>query len=357
MLIGIAVLIILGLIIFIVSAEIAAAPEQAAAEESLAIPAGDQPPINALPESPSVTTLVFGGDVMLSRVVGQKMAKYGDWTWPFLNVAPVMSAGDLAIINLESPFTNGGNHLVKTGSFSFNADPEAVAGLKLAGIDVVSLANNHILNQGVKGIEDTKKILIANGIYSAGAGLNADEAYQPAIKEINGLKFGFLGFAYPNDNSVATASSAGLANLDIAAMVKAVTGLKARVDVVIILMHAGTEYVSRPNGQQTAFARAAIDAGADLIIGHHPHWTQTTEIYRGKPILYSLGNLIFDQMWSTETQEGALARAVWVDKKLEKIEIIPIIIRDYGQAVITTSTTERHRVLDRMGLENNTIEL
>jgi len=356
LLIGIAVLIILGLIIFIVSAEIAAAPEKSINERALSITTGNQTPAGNLPEPPPITTLIFGGDVMLSRVVGQKMAKDGDWTWPFKDIASVLSAADLAIINLESPFTFGGSHLVKTGSFSFNADPEAVAGLKSAGIDVASLANNHILNQGAKGIDDTRKILADNGMAAVGAGLNADEAYQPTIKEINDLKFGFLGFAYPDDNSVAGASTPGLANLNIAAMADAVADLKAEVDVIIILMHAGVEYVSRPNNQQTAFARAAIDAGADLVIGHHPHWTQTTEIYREKPILYSLGNLVFDQMWSTETQEGALARAVWVDKKLKKIEIIPIIIRDYGRAEIAGGAAKR-RVLDRMELKDGMIEL
>ncbi|MFA6593626.1 MAG: CapA family protein [Candidatus Buchananbacteria bacterium] len=316
------------------------------------------PPADSLPETPAITatTLIFGGDVMLSRNVGQKMAKYQDWSWPFANIAGLLADADLAIINLESPFTIGGSHLVKTGSFSFNADPQALEGLTQAGIDVVALANNHVLNQGKKGIADTQKLLTANGIAFAGAGLNETQARQPAIKEVNGLKFGFLSYAYPDDYSVAGTSTAGLAGMDIKKMASDVNRLKTEVNIVVILMHAGIEYTNKPNGQQIAFAHAAVDAGADMVIGHHPHWVQTAEIYNGKPILYSLGNLIFDQMWSLQTQQGALAEVTLTDKQINSIRIIPIKIIDYGQATLATGT-DKELTLNRMGLNDEIINI
>ncbi|MFA6526257.1 MAG: CapA family protein [Candidatus Buchananbacteria bacterium] len=352
----IALILLLGLAIFIITAEIAAAPEKKAVSQPAEILAGYVAPANALPESPIITTLIFSGDVMLSRVVNQKMEKYGDWAWPFKNIASTTAAADITIINLESPFTISSNHLVKTGSFSFNADPRSIDGLKLAGVDVAALANNHMTNQGAKGISDTGKILSENNIVPIGAGLNSAEARQPVIKEVNGIKFGFLSYAYPDDYSVAGKANAGIANMSLEKMTADVKALKPQVDNVIILMHAGTEYVNKPNRQQTDFAHATIDAGADLVIGHHPHWVQTTEIYKGKPILYSLGNLIFDQMWSTETQEGALARIILKDKIIDKIEIIPISIHDYGQAVIVADPLQKNKILNRMGLKSDTIE-
>ncbi|HNS34085.1 MAG TPA: CapA family protein [bacterium] len=317
-----------------------------------------EPASGNLPEPEmATTTMVFGGDVMLSRNVGQKMEKYNNWQWPFEDIAPLTTAADLAVINLESPFTIGGSHLVLTGSFSFKADPQAVAGLNLAGIDIVSLANNHILNQGAKGISDTQKTLTDNSIDFIGAGLDEQAARHPVIREINQIKFGFLAYAYPDDYSVAATATPGIANLNIDKMQLEVDQLKAQADVVIVLMHAGIEYKKLPNFEQQQFARAAIDAGADLIVGHHPHWVQSVEIYQGKPILYSLGNLIFDQMWSQETREGALAKIIWRGTDIEKIEIIPVIIEDYARPRLADSAGEAGRIFQRMGLESSIIDL
>lgn len=303
---------------------------------------------------PAITTLMFGGDVMLSRNVNQQSIKYG-WGWPLKSIASTTATADLFAINLESPFTIGGSHLVKTGSFSFKADPQSLSTLILAGVDLIALANNHTINQGRPGISDTQKLLTENNIAFAGAGLNETEARAPAVKEINGAKFGFLSYAYPDDYSVADASTFGIADMDVDKMTIDVSRLKQQVDLVVVMMHAGYEYTNSPNRQQKDFAHAAIEAGADLVIGHHPHWVQTTEIYNGRPILYSLGNLVFDQMWSKETAEGALAKVIVDNKKITSIEIIPIIIKDYGRAEFADSQTKQ-AILKRMGLKNEWLE-
>lgn len=295
-------------------------------------------------------TLLFGGDAMLSRVVGSKTVASKNWGWPFAHISSTLAAADLTIINLESPFTIGNNHVVTTGSFSFNADPMMVQGLKDAGVDLVSLANNHILNQGRKGLADTMSVLQENGIAFAGAGLNETAARQPVIKEVGGVKIGFLAYAYPDDYQVATEKQPGTANLDADKMRADVAALKPQVDLVIILLHAGTEYENQPNKQQIAFAHAAIDAGADLIVGHHPHWVQQVEQYNGKTIIYSLGNLVFDQMWSTETTEGALASVKITNKQISGISYAPIVIEDYGQPKIVTDPARWDKIIKRMGL-------
>lgn len=306
---------------------------------------------------PRETALVFGGDVMLSRVVGQKMVKYKDYNWPFAKVADIFSSADIASVNLESPFKKSGNHVVLTGSFAFDADPRAMGGLQTAGIDLVTLANNHFGNQGQVGMIDTFSLLDDNHIEYIGAGTTTASAHQGKIIEVHGVKFGFLGYAYPDDLYNATGKLAGIANMDILTAKRDVTELKKQVDVVIVQMHAGVEYVTTPNKQQKDFAHAVVDAGADIVIGHHPHWVQVTEIYQGKPILYSLGNLVFDQMWSRETQQGAVAKVIFNNQKLQSIKIIPIHINDYGQPSIVGDAKEQKEILKRMGLAVDMIYL
>ncbi|MFA6918677.1 MAG: CapA family protein [Patescibacteria group bacterium] len=306
---------------------------------------------------PKETIMAFGGDVMLSRVVGQKMVKKNDFAWPFEKIGNEFKKVDLAIVNLESPFTiSSGSHLVQTGSFSFNADPKSMAGLEEAGIDLISLANNHFGNQGQKGMLDTFKTLNDNGIGYVGAGKNDREAHAPYIKEINGVKFGFLSYAYPEDLYLATSVKAGMANMNLGKAKSDIDSLKKQADVIIVLVHAGTEYVAKANSQQIAFDHGVIDAGADLVIGHHPHWVQNIENYKGKYIIYSLGNLIFDQMWSQETREGAIAKVYFQDKELEKIEILPIVINDYGQPDLAIGS-QKSKILKRMGLSSGEIKL
>lgn len=314
-----------------------------------------QPIINSLPLR---TSLVFGGDAMLSRVVGQKMVKYHDFSWPFQKVKEIFSHADLAIINLESPFTLGSkSYLVPTGSFSFNTDPQTAAGLIDAGIDVVDLANNHFANQGQKGMLDTFTLLEQKDIAYVGAGKDLTVAHQGVILERNGIKFGFLGYGYPEDSSNAGVSRPGIANMDLSSAQADVQRLREQADLVIILIHDGGEYTNIPTSHQKEFARAMIAAGADLVVGHHPHWVQQVEIYQDKPIVYSLGNLVFDQMWSQETREGALLKVDFSGKQVSRLEFMPVIIKDYGQPEIITDQAQKNKVLQRMHLSGEVIEL
>lgn len=276
--------------------------------------------------------LIFGGDVMLSRTVNAKMVNYQDYSWPFRLIASTTAAADITIFNLESPFLKNANYQVPSGSFSFRTNPLAIEGLLLSGVDVLSLANNHMLNAGQQGLIDTLDILEENNILAVGAGLDEKSAYDGKLISVDDWRVVFLAFAYPEDSSVALGSRPGIATLDNEKLEEKIDFWRPQADLIIVLMHAGQEYVSAPNQTQKSFAHRAIELGADAVIGHHPHWPQSWEIYNDRPIFYSLGNLVFDQMWSKETSQGLLLNLTFRADLSGQAELVPIIIKDYGQA-------------------------
>jgi poly-gamma-glutamate synthesis protein (capsule biosynthesis protein) len=290
--------------------------------------------VNNIPPPPSAT-LIAVGDIMLSRNVAAKIKKYNDVNYPFLQTTDYLQSGGILFGNLESPITPGPE--VKTGSMTFHADPGVEAGLKNSGFTILSLANNHFPNYGAKGIENSLKYLDEVGIKYTGAGMNENEACAPAYVEANDLKFAFLAY---NDTDVvppsygADAKSSGTCFMDIAKMMSQVEVEKTKVDFVIVSMHSGTEYTTKPNKRQVAFAHSAIDSGATMVIGHHPHVVQEAEIYNGKYIFYSLGNFVFDQMWSQATREGMTLKIKFIKSGVEKIDYQPILIEDYSQPTL-----------------------
>ncbi len=258
------------------------------------------------PFTPKTTTLVAVGDIMLGRYVNIKMQKHGDWSYPFLKTSSLTSSADITFGNLEAPFIEGCRN-AETGMI-FCARKEAIQGLKLAGFDILSVANNHILNQGQEGLKQTIELLNQNGITSSTNQLT------------NKLNFGFLSFdlvTYPKTPVVEE--------------VKKNTG---KTDILIISLHWGAEYARQPTSAQKELAHQIIDAGAKVIVGHHPHVTQPTEKYHDGLIFYSLGNFVFDQPWSEETKKGKIAKIVFEGKKIKSFEEIPIYIEDYSQPKI-----------------------
>jgi len=301
-------------------------------------------------ESPRVTLLAVG-DIMLSRNVGSKMFKFNDYTLPFSNTWELLMIADITFGNLESPFYNQGPR--STQGMVFKAEPQAVEGLNLAGFDVLSLANNHTLNQGIKGLDYTLEYLAENDIQSIGAGRDFSEAHQPAIIIAEDTTFGFLAYSYADYNDSAGQQYV-VAGLDIEQAKKDIKGVRDEVDILIVSMHAGTEYVTQPNWQQEGFARAVIEAGADLVIGHHPHWPQIIEQYQDKWIFYSLGNFVFDQEWSQETKEGLILQAVWQDRELQELKLIPIIVEDYSTPRLANSV-ESEKIMKQIGLNSEVV--
>lgn len=290
----------------------------------------------------SVVSLIAVGDIMLSRDVATKIKENQDYQHPFLKTADLLKNADLTFGNLESPITLGRS--IQTNEMVFRADPEVTEGLNYAGFDVLSLANNHTLNFGEKGLTDTFRYLKEAGIDFVGAGETVSDANLPLIKEVRGMKFAFLAYSY-----VGSASSL-VAFMDPEKMEKAVKEAREKSDFVIVSMHAGTEYQFVPDKNQRDFAQKAVDAGAILVIGHHPHVVQLIEEYNNGYILYSLGNFVFDQMWSQETKEGLVAQIIFHKDGIEKIEFYPVIIEDFAQPRLAKKK-ERGRVLDRLNLD------
>jgi len=267
------------------------------------------------------TRLVFGGDVMLSRHVGKAARYKKDPAWPLRGLAEYLSSASIAFVNLESPFRAGGKP-VESGMV-FKAEPEIVETLVHAGIDVVSTANNHARDQGEEGLLYTLKLLGEKGIAAAGTGESSEAAHRGAVLQRDGVSFGFLAYTYDQLNGIHAGADQRVAMLDVQQMQRDVRELKRRA-IVVVSMHAGHEYQGRPNAQQVEFARKAIDAGAAVVVGHHPHVAQPVEAYRDGIILYSLGNLVFDQFHRRDTQEGLLAEVVFRGRRLERAIVYPV---------------------------------
>lgn len=274
---------------------------------------------------PARTTLFFVGDIMLSRNVGTKIFSANDPTLPYRNVLSWIQGADISFANLESPFNNKGARV--TQGLVFKAEPNTIQGLKEAGFDILSTANNHTMDQGKEGLDFTMSWLKENGISYVGTGM---DCHDGLIKEVNGIKFGFLAYSYTAYNDGGRVPDPIVCNwTDSAQVTKDIIALKPKVDFLILSTHMGAEYKRSPEPANALGARNAIDAGADLFVGHHPHWVQTIEEYKGKYIFYSLGNFVFDQMWSQDTKEGLGVEVLFEDKNLSRITLRPVIIEDY----------------------------
>jgi len=296
---------------------------------------------------PESWSMIAVGDIMLSRHVDQKMAQNG-YSYPFEKIKDYLKNADLTIANLESPFKEG---LSPREGMVFGANKKAIEGLKLAEFDLINLANNHFGNQGENGAELTFNWLKENGFSYIGAGKTDSEAHTPVIKEIKGQKIAFLGYTDTDvipTSYIALDSRAGVAAMDINRLKEDIFKVKEKVDLVIISMHSGTEYTPSPNERQKEFAHAAIEAGADMVTGHHPHVVQAIEFYNNKFIFYSLGNFIFDQMWSTETRQGIILKLSFTFGRLTDTEILPIKIDDFSQPHFLEEKEEQETILKRI---------
>lgn len=285
--------------------------------------------------APRTTRLLFGGDVMLSRHVGHVARDQHDPAFPLRDLAPVLAAADLAFVNLESPFSDRGRPI--EAGMVFKAEPEMIDALEVAGIDIVSTANNHARDCGGYGVSYTLEWLSRHKIAVVGTAATYEDAHAGTILTRNGIRFGFLAYTYDQSNGNHLDIDDRVANMDAAAMPLDVANLRKRADVVIVSMHAGSEYSALPNAQQKAFARAAIDAGALIVCGHHPHVTQPWEHYHSGVIFYSLGNLVFDQVQRDDTQHGLLAEVVFSGTTMARAGVIPVdIVRTAPRISSTT---------------------
>lgn len=265
---------------------------------------------------------------MLSRGVRRKIMESSDPALPFRSVAPLLAGADLAFVNLESPFSDEGPYHEE--GLIFHAPPATIAGMELARVAVASTANNHSRDCGPHGVSFTVSWLRSHGITPVGSSDSAEETHRGVVLERNGIRFGFLGYTYDQQNGNWRDIDPRIALADPAVVSQDVVNLKKRCDVVIVSMHHGIEYMTKPTKDQIAFAHAAIDAGASAVIGHHPHVVQPMEKYRGKPIFYSLGNFVFDQYQREATQHGEIAELDFLGRQIFWVDTWPVRISPTG---------------------------
>jgi poly-gamma-glutamate synthesis protein (capsule biosynthesis protein) len=271
-------------------------------------------------------SLIFVGDIMLDRGVEWEIEKNGkgDFRFPFLKIAEELQKADILFGNLEGPISDKGQ---KVGSiYSFRMDPKTIDGLLFAGFDVLSVANNHMFDYSRKAMEDTFSRLREAGISYAGAGINEAEAYSPIIKNVNGTKIAFLAFTNLGVPSwEAAADKPGMALFSKDKLEDAIKNAKNRSDLVVVSFHFGDEYKASPTQEQKTIAQLAVDSGADLVVGHHPHVIEPVEEYKGKYIAYSLGNFIFDQNFSEETMKSLMLKVFVENGKIK--EVVPVEVK------------------------------
>ena len=282
----------------------------------------------------SVVTMSFVGDLMLARGVGRVIEAAGDPAAPLRATADRLAAADVTVGTLESTLSRIGPPT--QGGDSFGADPVVREGLTLAGFDVLSLAANHLGDYGAESVVETVRLIREAGIVPAGGGADLAEAEAPAIIERNGTTIGVLAFnaigetpraapGVPGALEVRMGSRTGpLVPADVSAMQDRVRALDQQVDLVVVMPHWGTQYQHEPEGDQRIVGRAMIDAGADLVVGGHPHWVQGVEWHAGSMIAHSLGNYVFDMDFQVKTMEGAILDVTLWDGEVKAATFAPI---------------------------------
>ncbi len=301
------------------------------------------PPTSTPSPTPIPTVrVIFTGDIIPSRCVYARQQSEGDFAYAFRRIAPLLVAADLTVGSLDASISNAGEPIGCTQTFDLLAPPQSVEGLVYSGFDVMTIASNHAKDCGQgqpscdQAILDTVTNLRNAGIASTGGGANLAAARRPAIVTVKGTTFAFLGYDDVASYYNATDSSPGTAPLDSTTLAEDIRLARQQADVVVVMPHWGSEYTLEPTQRQRDLAHEAIDAGATLVVGNHPHWLQGTEDLGGKFIDYALGNFVFDQDWSVETQQSVLLSATFQGSRLTGVELIPIRIGEGYQPALAS---------------------
>ncbi|SEB77817.1 CapA family protein [Paenibacillus sp. GP183] len=300
------------------------------------VPSQPIPTASTVPSAPALTEapqtpltgqqvkLSFVGDVIFSSTVEVQMKKNG-YDYPYTFVKDYLQKADYTVANLETPITVRGE--VQKKDYVYRGSPLALPPFKDAGVDLVNLANNHVMDYGKEGLLDTFDELKKVDIKYIGAGKDAAEAYSPVIVEKQGIKIAFLGFSrvVPEGSWKAGVNHPGVAETYSYTMpVEAIQKARQQADLVVVIAHWGVERTDNPDKFQTELAHRYIDAGADLIVASHPHVLQGFENYKGKWIAYSLGNFIFTVNEVQKTLESVILQATCSKEKRCDLDLVPI---------------------------------
>ncbi|OCT11938.1 hypothetical protein A8709_29180 [Paenibacillus pectinilyticus] len=308
------------------NAGVKASPSASSAVTPTPVPTGNAA-IGKPDGSGTQVKLTFVGDVIMASKV-EDILKQKGYDYPYSNVKDFLTKPDFTIANLETPITTRGT--VQSKEYVYRSSPLALPPLKEAGVDIVNLANNHVMDYGSDGLLDTMSALDEIGIKRVGAGKDKTEAYQPVMVEKDGIKIAVFGFSrvVPEGSWKAAAGHPGVAETyDYKPPVEAIQKAKATADLVVVVAHWGVERDDNPDKYQKELAHRYIDAGADLVVGGHPHVMQGFEQYKGKWIAYSLGNFIFTTNDTPKTWETVIMEAACTKDKSCDIHLVPILTK------------------------------
>jgi len=298
-------------------------------------------------DSGSKLTLLLFGDVNLGRKLGQELLK-GNVDYPLSRMSPILRSADAVFVNLESPITDqNGETESPTSNFIFCAPPAAAVALRKGGVTIVSTANNHAFDYSVRGLVETIQNLDKEWIRHVGTSIDSVRHIRPVVLRRHGIRVGFL--AYTQFINAAGPWQGRIAVFDSLLARRDIQLLKRKTDLVIVSFHGGTEYAQEPDAKTRRQMQSLVNAGADIVIGHHPHVPQGIDILNGKLIFYSLGNFIFNQ--STDWAKRSFGVEVKVVKHhratvVAGIRLIPI--RAYKQPSADLTRSEIVALTDRL---------
>lgn len=245
------------------------------------------------------------------------------------DLLPSLRNSDLRIVNVECSLSNNGFPIAKAGP-NLRGKPEAIEALSLVPFNVACLANNHMMDFGPSALRETQKLLHASGMQTVGAGLSRQEALEPLVVEIANTRLGIVNFCEGEDGTSAI-DGAGVFGWEIETIIDTVRKLRSRVDVLIVIGHAGREYTPAPPPYIQKVFRTFTRNGADIVIGHHPHVPQGIELFEGIPLVYSLGNFVFSQYTKAQYQRRGYGLSIELThKEISGFALIPYILKSTG---------------------------
>jgi len=293
----------------------------------------------ALGEPP--LSLIAVGDIMLGGRTRRRIREHGR-DYPFSAVLPILQRAPIVLGNLEGPLAQKAQK--QNRNFSYRVKPKVATSVLRAGINVVTLANNHLVDCGREGVLETLEALAAAGVTPLGAAANQNAAHEPVIREAGGFRIGLLGY-YWNRRCAATANLPGSAMGVFEELETDIRQLRTRVDRVVVTFHWGRPYNPEPSPRARAKARFAIDCGAHAIVGHHPHIIQAFEVYRRCPIFYSVGNFAFG---SGNSRAEGLMLGFRFEEARTLVNVYPLYVKNRDPRVNYQPKLVRGEAAERM---------
>ena len=315
---------------------------------------------------PARVTIAAVGDILFGRYIkGQWYRRVPKTDDPFSNVAGVLKGADIAFGNLETPVMKEPEKLITHRSLTFRAERSDVELLGAAGFDVLSIANNHTLNLGHAGAPITHENVAAAGLIPIGAGATLEEARAPAVIERDGLRIAFVARTVWTNGRKPVTEDGAVAKLSRSSLRTSLSDdvrqarADTKADFVIVSLHWGTEYEPHPEQYQRRTARAAIDAGADLVLGHHPHVVQDIERYHDGVIVYSMGNFLFDNPQRVQRETIIVTATLEQDadgRRISELSVHPVLIHRKTRVPELTNSRSWLRRLRRLAKKVRVVE-